>query len=209
MTIVGEHDFAVRAHLIGASRARAERDRRRCSPIPSHSPSAPASCASTCPAVELRSVSSTADGGAHGRRVGPALGGDRRPLPPPSSTAARSCARGSRTRPTTSPASSGSPRREPSRQAVTPGRPRSSSPSWAKTTPAPWSRPCSEFSSRGVNLSRIESRPLRSGLGRYMFFCDLEGSTPTTLWPRRSRRCAARPNRCESWAPTQRLRPRA
>jgi prephenate dehydratase len=34
----------------------------------------------------------------------------------------------------------------------------------------------SEFSSRGVNLSRIESRPLRQELGRYMFFCDLEGA---------------------------------
>ncbi len=33
-----------------------------------------------------------------------------------------------------------------------------------------------EFSSRSINLSRIESRPLRSGLGRYMFFCDLEGA---------------------------------
>jgi prephenate dehydratase len=33
-----------------------------------------------------------------------------------------------------------------------------------------------EFSSRSVNLSRIESRPLRRGLGRYMFFCDAEGS---------------------------------
>ena len=33
-----------------------------------------------------------------------------------------------------------------------------------------------EFSSRGVNLSRIESRPLRQALGRYMFFCDLEGA---------------------------------
>ncbi len=32
-----------------------------------------------------------------------------------------------------------------------------------------------EFSTRGINLSRIESRPLRQGLGRYMFFCDLEG----------------------------------
>jgi prephenate dehydratase len=32
-----------------------------------------------------------------------------------------------------------------------------------------------EFSERGINLSRIESRPLRQGLGRYMFFCDLEG----------------------------------
>jgi len=33
----------------------------------------------------------------------------------------------------------------------------------------------SEFSTRGINLTRIESRPLRQGLGRYMFFCDLEG----------------------------------
>lgn len=33
-----------------------------------------------------------------------------------------------------------------------------------------------EFSSREVNLSRIESRPLRRGLGRYMFFVDAEGS---------------------------------
>jgi len=32
-----------------------------------------------------------------------------------------------------------------------------------------------EFSNRGVNLTRIESRPLRRGLGRYMFFCDLDG----------------------------------
>ncbi|MDX6652132.1 MAG: prephenate dehydratase [Solirubrobacterales bacterium] len=34
-----------------------------------------------------------------------------------------------------------------------------------------------EFSSRAVNLTRIESRPLRQGLGRYMFFIDLEGSS--------------------------------
>jgi prephenate dehydratase len=32
------------------------------------------------------------------------------------------------------------------------------------------------FSSRQVNLTRIESRPRRRGLGRYMFFCDLEGA---------------------------------
>lgn len=32
-----------------------------------------------------------------------------------------------------------------------------------------------EFSDRGVNMTRIESRPLRRGLGRYMFFCDVEG----------------------------------
>jgi prephenate dehydratase len=33
-----------------------------------------------------------------------------------------------------------------------------------------------EFSDREINLTRIESRPMRSGLGRYMFFCDLEGA---------------------------------
>ena len=34
-----------------------------------------------------------------------------------------------------------------------------------------------EFSQRQVNLTRIESRPLRGkGLGRYMFFVDLEGA---------------------------------
>jgi prephenate dehydratase len=33
-----------------------------------------------------------------------------------------------------------------------------------------------EFASRGVNLTRIESRPRGRGLGRYMFFLDLEGA---------------------------------
>ena len=32
------------------------------------------------------------------------------------------------------------------------------------------------FSSREINLSRIESRPLRRGLGRYQFFLDVEGT---------------------------------
>jgi prephenate dehydratase len=32
------------------------------------------------------------------------------------------------------------------------------------------------FSDRDVNLTRIESRPLRRGLGRYQFFLDIEGS---------------------------------
>jgi prephenate dehydratase len=38
-----------------------------------------------------------------------------------------------------------------------------------------------EFSERGINLSRIESRPMRQGLGRYMFFCDLEGKEDDSL----------------------------
>ena len=33
-----------------------------------------------------------------------------------------------------------------------------------------------EFSSRDINLTKIESRPRRLGLGHYMFFVDLEGS---------------------------------
>jgi prephenate dehydratase len=32
------------------------------------------------------------------------------------------------------------------------------------------------FADRGVNLSKIESRPLKQGLGRYMFFVDMEGA---------------------------------
>ncbi len=34
-----------------------------------------------------------------------------------------------------------------------------------------------EFSSRDLNLTKIESRPLREGMGNYMFFVDLTGST--------------------------------
>jgi prephenate dehydratase len=32
-----------------------------------------------------------------------------------------------------------------------------------------------ECAGRGVNLSKIESRPRKQGLGRYVFFADLEG----------------------------------
>jgi prephenate dehydratase len=37
-----------------------------------------------------------------------------------------------------------------------------------------------EFSGRGVNLTRIESRPRRTGLGHYFFFVDLEGAEGST-----------------------------
>jgi prephenate dehydratase len=48
---------------------------------------------------------------------------------------------------------------------------------WGAGSEAPgWLVAClSEFARRGVNLTRIESRPRRQGLGRYMFFADLEG----------------------------------
>jgi prephenate dehydratase len=48
---------------------------------------------------------------------------------------------------------------------------------WGIGSEAPgWLVRClSEFADRGVNLTRIESRPRKQGLGRYMFFADLEG----------------------------------
>ncbi|HEY3946014.1 MAG TPA: prephenate dehydratase [Solirubrobacteraceae bacterium] len=49
---------------------------------------------------------------------------------------------------------------------------------WGLGAEAPgWLVSClSEFSQRDVNLTRIESRPRKQGLGRYMFFVDLEGA---------------------------------
>ena len=48
---------------------------------------------------------------------------------------------------------------------------------WGAGSDAPgWLVRClDEFAAREVNLTRIESRPLKQGLGRYMFFLDLEG----------------------------------
>jgi prephenate dehydratase len=48
---------------------------------------------------------------------------------------------------------------------------------WGVGSEAPgWLVAClSQFASRGINLTRIESRPRKQGLGRYMFFVDLEG----------------------------------
>jgi len=48
---------------------------------------------------------------------------------------------------------------------------------WGVGSVAPgWLVRClSEFAFRGVNLTRIESRPLKQGLGSYVFFVDCEG----------------------------------
>jgi prephenate dehydratase len=48
---------------------------------------------------------------------------------------------------------------------------------WGLGSEAPgWLVAClSQFAERGINLTRIESRPRKQGLGRYMFFVDLEG----------------------------------
>jgi len=49
---------------------------------------------------------------------------------------------------------------------------------WGEGSSAPgWLVAClAEFATRGVNLTRIESRPLRRGLGRYLFLVELEGA---------------------------------
>jgi prephenate dehydratase len=48
---------------------------------------------------------------------------------------------------------------------------------WEPTDDRPgWLVRClAEFADRQVNLTRIESRPRRQGLGTYMFFVDLAG----------------------------------
>ena len=95
----------------------------------------------------------------------------------PSCTAAR-CSRPTwRTTPTTPPASSGSrPPRPPSSPARTGPRPRWSSGAAATCHRAGWWACWASSAGRGVNLTRIESRPRRIRLGHYMFFADLEGA---------------------------------
>ena len=38
-----------------------------------------------------------------------------------------------------------------------------------------------EFAMRAVNLSKLESRPTKTGLGRYLFYIDIEGSRERDL----------------------------
>jgi prephenate dehydratase len=174
VTIVGEHDFTVRAHLI----AREGVEPGSVEAVLSH-PQPLAQCArflrETLPDVERRSVSSTAAAVrmvSESERPWAAIG---------SRSAARlyGCAivregiedevdnvtRFVWIAPASTEAASGGP--------------------WKTSLvfselgedhPGALVEALQEFSSRDVNLTRIESRPLRRGLGRYMFFCDLEGA---------------------------------
>jgi prephenate dehydratase len=174
VTIVGEHDFRVHAYLI----ARAGIELDRISAILSH-PQPLAQCAGFLrehlPGVERRSVSSTAEAV---RMVGESV----RPW----------AAIGAR-------AAAGLYGCEVLREGIEDQADNVTRFVWiapADTPPVgsgPWRtslvfselgadhpgalvEALQEFSGRNVNLSRIESRPLRQGLGRYMFFCDLEGA---------------------------------
>jgi prephenate dehydratase len=174
VTIVGEHDYRVRIHLI----AREQMETGAIEAVLSHQQPL-AQCArflrETLPGIELRSVSSTA---AAVRMVSESA----RPWAALGSGAAADlygC--------------------EILRESVEDGADNVTRFVWiapAGTEPdggGPWRTSLvfselgadhpgalvdalSEFSSRSINLTRIESRPLRQGLGRYMFFCDLEGA---------------------------------
>jgi prephenate dehydratase len=179
VTIVGEHDFQVHAHLI----AREGVELEEVAAVLSH-PQPLAQCArflrEQLPSVERRSVSSTAEAV---RMVGESV----RPW---AAIGARSAAElydcvvlreGIEDEPDNvtrfvwiAPA----------------GTPASGEGSWRTSLvfselgadhPGALVDALLTFSTREINLSRIESRPLRRGLGRYMFFCDLEGSVGDPL----------------------------
>ena len=60
-----------------------------------------------------------------------------------------------------------------------------------------------ELSVRGVNLTRIESRPTGERLGRYVFFLDCAGHVDEARWARRCRAFAACAPTCGSSAHTR------
>ena len=78
---------------------------------------------------------------------------------------------------------------------------------WGVGAEAPgWLVGClSEFAAREVNLTRIESRPRKQGLGRYMFFVDLEGRDTEPHVADGARRPRASASRCcGCWARSRR-----
>ena len=176
VTIVGEHDYAVRASLI----ARTELELERIEAVLSH-PQPLAQCArflrEELPAAERRSASSTAEAvrtvcessepwAAIGARAAAELYGGtilREGIEDEEGNVTRFV--------WIAPAGT---------------KPGSDGGDWKTSLvfaelgedhPGALVEALREFSSRDVNLTRIESRPLRLGLGRYMSFCDLEGST--------------------------------
>jgi prephenate dehydratase len=174
VTIVGEHDYPVRAHLI----ARKQLDLGEIEAVLSH-PQPLAQCArflrEQLPSVELREVSSTA---AAARMVGES----ERPW---AAIGARSAAAlyGCTILREGIEDEVGNVTRfvwiAPAGTEVSGGRDWKTSLVFSELGedhPGALVEALGEFSKRDVNLTRIESRPLRQGLGRYMFFCDLQGA---------------------------------
>ena len=193
VVIVGERVLAIRNCLIAREALALEADRGASSRIPQPL----AQCARFLRDELPRRR------GARGRldRRGGARPSPRRDEPwaalgPRGAAERYGCARAARGASTTSPAtrraSSGS-----ARAGSAAGR--------RPTAPAPWKtsvvfagagdaqpgwlvRCLSEFAFRGVNLTRIESRPQRGRLGHYIFHVDLEGAGRRAAGRRRDRR---------------------
>jgi len=174
VTIVGEHDYAVRAHLIG----RDELELGEIEAVLSHQQPL-AQCArflrEQLPGVELRSVSSTA---AAVRMVAESV----RPWAAIGSRAAAELYECQILREAIQDEEDNVTRFVWIAPA---GTEAGTGASWktalvfselGEDHPGALVDALREFSDRGINLTRIESRPMRQGLGRYMFFCDLEGA---------------------------------
>ncbi|HEY7257344.1 MAG TPA: prephenate dehydratase [Solirubrobacterales bacterium] len=173
VTIIGEHDFPVRAHLI----AREAIELDRIEAVLSH-PQPLAQCArflrESLPGVERRSVSSTA---AAVRMVSES----ERPWAAIGSLSAAELYECVVLREGIEDEADNVTRFvwiAPAGTAIESGGPRKTSLVFSELGedhPGALVDALREFSARQINLTRIESRPLRRGLGRYMFFCDLEG----------------------------------
>ncbi len=174
VTIVGEHDYRVRVHLV----AREGVELERVEAVLSHQQPL-AQCArflrETLPGIELRSVSSTA---AAVRMVAES----ERPWAALGSRAAAELYGCSILREGVEDEAGNVTRFvwiAPAGTVPTGDGPRKTSLVFSELGadhPGALVDALSEFSSRSINLTRIESRPMRQGLGRYMFFCDLEGA---------------------------------
>ncbi|HEY1853581.1 MAG TPA: prephenate dehydratase [Solirubrobacterales bacterium] len=175
VTIAGEHDYRVRVHLI----ARGGIAIKRVEAVLSH-PQPLAQCArflrETLPDVERRSVSSTA---AAVRMVSES----ERPWAALGARAAAELYDCEILREGVEDEAGNTTRfvwivRQGDEIEAPAGAPRKTSLVFSELGedhPGALVNALAEFSERGVNMTRIESRPLRRGLGRYMFFCDLEG----------------------------------
>jgi prephenate dehydratase len=174
VTIVGEHDFRVRAHLI----VREPIELEEVAAVLSH-PQPLAQCAGflreRLPGVERRSVSSTAEAV---RMVGESV----RPWAAIGARSAADLYGCTVLREGIEDESDNVTRfvwiaRDGEPPAVgTPARTSLVFSELGEDHPGALVEALREFADRAVNLSRIESRPLRRGLGRYMFFVDAEGS---------------------------------